>query len=71
MSQPFTCACGVKTRQPFIVGHRKMCAVCAEYEAPGLVASQASRWNREEWSNYGRGDHGGHRHRFRFREEAS
>lgn len=44
MNDIFTCDCGLQTREPFKVGHRLMCAVCAEKEAPGLVYARAKTW---------------------------
>jgi len=43
--EPFTCSCGIKTREPFIINGIKMCTVCAEQIAPRLVDSRtAASW---------------------------
>ena len=47
MSEPFTCDCGVKTREPFMIDGRLMCTVCAEAIAPRIVSSRAvSNWSQ-------------------------
>jgi hypothetical protein len=48
MNTPFTCDCGIQTREPFKVGMRLMCAICAEREAPGLVYARAKTWMDRE-----------------------
>lgn len=40
----FECDCGRRTKEPFLVGGVKMCAVCAEEFAPELVESKARDW---------------------------
>ena len=40
MSQVFTCGCGRKTTQPFIISGKRMCTICAEDEAPDIVSKR-------------------------------
>lgn len=49
MSEPFTCSCGMKTRQPFKIGGEMLCALCVEQIAPQLVTHRAAR-NWQQWT---------------------
>ena len=48
MSQVFTCRCGRKTTQPFVINGAPICVVCAEEEAP----TEVDRRERREWRQY-------------------
>lgn len=62
MSQVFTCECGRKTTEPFVIRGVKMCVICAEDEAPEIVDRRAKdnyrRYNDKHMdvdrSRYGR-----------------
>ena len=40
---PFTCSCGMKTREPFLVGGELLCVICADKLSPRLVTKRAER----------------------------
>lgn len=40
MSAVFTCSCGRKTTEPFIISGERYCTVCAEDLRPDIVASR-------------------------------
>lgn len=44
---PFECACGMRTREPFVVNGVKMCTLCADRIAPRLVNHRAAASWRE------------------------
>lgn len=44
MKPVVTCACGLKTREPFKIGGDYFCAICAERMAPGDVVARARQW---------------------------
>lgn len=48
MSRVFTCGCGRKTTDPFIVDGRQVCVICAEFEQPEVVTSR----ERTNWKRY-------------------
>ncbi len=41
MSVVFTCECGRRTTEPFIIKGAKMCVICADEIAPQIVDSRA------------------------------
>jgi hypothetical protein len=40
MSQVFTCGCGRRTTEPFILRGEKFCTICADDIAPEIVTSR-------------------------------
>lgn len=48
MSVVFTCSCGRRTTEPFIIGITKYCTICAEQLRPDIVASR-ERYNRSKY----------------------
>lgn len=38
------CSCGIRTREPFLIGGVMYCALCAEIRVPSLVARKARDW---------------------------
>lgn len=53
MAAPFTCSCGIKTRQPFYVNGEMLCTICAEAIAPRLVTKRAVH----DWQEFTRSNH--------------
>jgi hypothetical protein len=48
MSVVFTCECGRKTTEPFIIGKVRYCTICAEDLRPDIVESR-ERHNRHRY----------------------
>lgn len=45
MTRPLiVCECGLQTYEPFSIGGRIYCAVCAEHLRPALVERKARTW---------------------------
>lgn len=51
--EPFTCSCGIKTREPFLVNGELVCVICADKSAPRLVNSRTTR-NWQQFQNEAR-----------------
>jgi hypothetical protein len=43
MSEVFTCECGRRTTNPYVIFGKKVCVVCAEDEAPDIVERRERR----------------------------
>jgi hypothetical protein len=61
MSQVFTCQCGRKTTQPFLIKDTRYCVFCAEEIAPDIVDKREERdlrrvhFNKNrEWPDQGK-----------------
>ena len=50
MSVVFSCPCGRRTTDPFVIGGVRYCTICAEDIAPEIVASR-ERHNRRKYGN--------------------
>lgn len=48
MAKVFTCSCGTKTTEPFMITGRLLCTLCAESENPHLV----NKRTRENWREF-------------------
>ncbi len=48
MSRVFTCRCGRKTTEPYVIHGEQICVVCAEFEEPDVV----TRRERANWRRY-------------------
>lgn len=52
MAEPFTCSCGIRTREPFLVNGEKLCTICVEQLAPRLVSRRAAaNWQEFTYGN--------------------
>lgn len=66
MAEPFTCSCGMRTREPLLINGEKLCALCVERIAPFLVSRKASRdWREWTASNHRVPSRPGYRARWR------
>ena len=66
MSEPFTCYCGLKTREPFLINGLMLCALCADKIAPRLVDTRAARnWQAFVQSNHAIPTRPGYRSRWK------
>jgi len=50
MSVVFTCECGRRTTEPFVIGQKKLCVICAEEFFPHVVESR-ERYNRRRYGS--------------------
>lgn len=50
MSKVFTCACGRRTTEPFLIGAEAYCTICAEQIDMRAVTQR----ERTEWQRYSR-----------------
>lgn len=50
MSLVFTCECGRKTTEPFVIRGEKMCVICAEDVAP-MIVDQRERKNYRRYND--------------------
>jgi len=53
VGKPFTCFCGTKTRNPYLVNGELMCVICADRVAPRLVSAKTAR----DWQSFVASNH--------------
>jgi hypothetical protein len=52
VAKVFTCECGMRTTEPFYIGGRLLCTLCAESENPRLVNKRAvANWREFTTTN--------------------
>jgi NAD-dependent SIR2 family protein deacetylase len=70
MSVVFTCTCGRRTTEPFIIGNQKYCTICAEQLRPDIVESR-ERHNRSKYGTRHRSSPGFDGHDLDFGKHSS